>query len=142
MSNSILLPVFALVFWTFGVLVLIPITRFNAYFRGKVAAEDFKTTESPGVPYTVSITNRNYMNLLELPVLFYTVCLLLHFSAQHVPGALYLAWAYVILRAVHSIVHLTYNNVVHRFAIFALSNIVLLTLWITTALYLLKKSGN
>ena len=41
-----------------------------------------------------------------------------------------LAWVYVGLRVLHSIVHLTYNNVMHRLTIFAASNAVLAVLWI------------
>ena len=141
MDTAILLPVFVLVFWTFCVLSLILITRFGAYFQGRVNAEDFKTTESPRVPYAAGIANRNYMNLLELPVLFYTVCLLLCISPQHVPASLHLAWCYVILRIAHSIVHLTYNNVIHRFAFFAASNVILLSLWIMTASHLLTNAA-
>ncbi|MBA3810530.1 MAG: hypothetical protein H0X27_02580, partial [Caulobacteraceae bacterium] len=44
-------------------------------------------------------------------------------------SALYMAWAYVALRAVHSAVHLTYNNVIHRLSAFALSSVVLGALW-------------
>ena len=43
---------------------------------------------------------------------------------------LILAWIYVGLRAAHSVVHLTYNNVVHRLAVYAASALVLALLWI------------
>jgi hypothetical protein len=38
---------------------------------------------------------------------------------------------------VHSLVHLTYNNVFHRLAFYGLSNIVLLAMWIRFFLALL-----
>lgn len=44
-------------------------------------------------------------------------------------AALVLAWAYVALRAVHSVIHITYNGVTHRLVAFALSNVVLIALW-------------
>jgi hypothetical protein len=43
--------------------------------------------------------------------------------------ALTIAWVYVGLRAVHSFIHLTYNNVRHRLIPFAVSNFVLATFW-------------
>ena len=46
-------------------------------FKGAVKRGDFKYGESPNVPGWVSIPNRAYMNLLEMPVLFYVICLLL-----------------------------------------------------------------
>jgi hypothetical protein len=50
--------------------------------------------------------------------------------------ALYLAWGYVALRAAHSVVHLTYNNVLHRLAVYGASNVVLLVLWVRLVLAL------
>jgi len=39
------------------------------------------------------------------------------------------AWIYVALRCVHSFIHLTYNRVIHRFVVYALSAVVLFVLW-------------
>jgi hypothetical protein len=127
----IFLPMGALALLTFAVLLLIPFRRFRAAFAGQVRAEDFRYGESVRVPAPVSIPNRNYMNLLELPVLFYVVCVLNYVTSPTVSAlTLALAWAYVALRALHSLVHLTYNNVMHRLAIFAASNFALLVLWV------------
>jgi hypothetical protein len=69
------------------------------------------------------------MNLLELPTLFYPACLMFYVAGRVDGPAVALAWGYVVLRAVHSAMHLTYNNVFHRLAVFALSNLVLALLW-------------
>ena len=53
-------------------------------------------------------------------------------------AGLALAWAYVACRALHSLIHLTYNNVLHRLAAFAASNVVLLVIWIRLVLAVLK----
>ena len=45
------------------------------------------------------------------------------------PLLVHLAWAYVALRIVHSLIHLSYNHVLHRFLAFATSNVVLLGIW-------------
>ncbi|TMH33155.1 MAG: hypothetical protein E6H63_01185 [Betaproteobacteria bacterium] len=121
---------------TFVVLLLIPIARFRAAWRGRVTAADFRYGESPNVPGQVSLPNRNLMNLLELPVLFYVVCLAFYVTGKLDAAALYLAWAYVGLRAAHSVIHLTYNNVFHRLSAFAASNVVLVALWIHWAVAL------
>jgi hypothetical protein len=137
MNNpSILYPVFALAGWTGLVLLLIPIARFRAAARREVVAADFKVGESLSVPDAVRIPNRNYMNLLELPVLFYVVCVLFYVAVMPSPAAIGLAWAYVGLRVLHSVVHLTYNHVIHRLILFAASNGVLFTLWIAAAVRL------
>lgn len=115
---------------TFLVLLRIPFVRIRAARAGLVRVDDFKLGESARVPADVAIPNRNYMNLLELPMLFYAACLgflLLHRVGQ---ADYVMAWVYVGLRAVHSLVHLSYNNVLHRLALFASSNIVLSVLWL------------
>jgi len=40
------------------------------------------------------------------------------------------AWLYVALRVVHSVIHLTYNRVMHRLIPFAISNVVLIAYWL------------
>ena len=118
----------ALAALTFVVLLLIPIARFRAAARGEVTARDFRYGESANVPGPVP--NRNLMNLLELPVLFYIACLAFYVTGTTSASAVYLAWTYVGLRALHTAIHLSYNNVFHRLYAFAASNVVLAVLWI------------
>jgi len=139
MNNpSILYPVFALAAWTGLVLLLIPFKRIGAAMRREVGPDDFRLGESAGVPDAVRIPNRNYMNLLELPLLFYVVCLLSYVATTPSAAAVALAWTYVALRVVHSVVHLTYNHVIHRLVVFAVSNGVLVALWVWAALRLVR----
>ena len=130
-------PVGALAFWTFVVLTLIPMRRFRAAFAGRVKAEDFKHGESVHVPGDVSIPNRAYMNLLEMPLLFYVVCLMFYVSDRVNGAILGVAWAYVALRVGQSLIHITYNNVFHRLSFFAVGNMVLGFLWLAFYLPLL-----
>lgn len=99
---------------TFVVLLLIPVARFRAGFQGRVKVKDFRYGESANVPGDVALPNRNLMNLLEMPLLFYVVCVLFHVTRTVDASAVALAWGYVALRAGHSLVHLSYNNVYHR----------------------------
>ncbi|MDB4971841.1 MAG: hypothetical protein JWN48_182 [Myxococcaceae bacterium] len=123
-------PVVALVMLTFAVLLRIPFVRIRAVRARQITALDFKLGESPRVPPDVSIPNRNYMNLLELPVLFYVLALALYVTRQVDAAQLSMAWSYVALRVGHSLVHLTYNHVLHRLALFALSNVLLTAMWL------------
>lgn len=137
MNNpAILHPMFALATWTALVLLLGIASRFRAVSRREAAVSDFRFGESNSVPTAVSIPNRNYMNLLEAPVLFYVVCLILYVTATASATAVQLAWTYVALRVAHSAVHLTYNRVVHRMSVFAASNAVLIALWVMAGLAL------
>ena len=71
----------------------------------------------------------NYRNLFEMPVLFYAWAALV-IATGHASEAMAIgAWAYVALRVGHSLIHVTYNKVMHRFAVFALSGVVLALLW-------------
>jgi hypothetical protein len=115
---------------TFAVLLIIPFVRIRAVRQGLLIPEDFKMGESARVPHDVSLPNRNYMNLLELPTLFYAVCLALFALGRVESTDLIIAWVYVGLRVVHSLVHLTYNHVVQRLIVFATGNVVLSVLWV------------
>ena len=88
---------------------------------GKVGPDDFLLGESARVPAGVTRPNRNYMNLLEAPLLFYAVCLICFATTPHDRVMVMLAWLYVGLRLVHSVIHVTYNNVFHRLSAFGAS---------------------
>jgi len=135
-SAPLLFPVLALATWTLVVLLLIPLVRVRSALRGEVVVDDFRFGESPSVPSYVSIPNRNYMNLLELPVLFYVVCLLLHVTGGASPTALAIAWTYVAFRVLHSVIHLSYNKVLHRLTAFSCSNAALIVLWVLAGVHL------
>jgi hypothetical protein len=126
---SMLFPMVALATLTFAVLLLIPVRRFRAGIAGQIQYDDFKYGESARVPLEVSIPNRNMMNLLELPLLFYVACLTYLVIGGVSEYALALAWLYVGLRVVHSAIHVTYNRVRHRLVAFAASNVVLVMFW-------------
>jgi hypothetical protein len=138
-SNAILFPVLALAFWTMLVLGLVPLARVRAVQRRDCNVGDFRYGESARVPANVSLPNRNYMNLLELPVLFYVVCIVAFAAGAVSALSVWLAWAFVVGRVIHSIIHLSYNNVMHRLTAFAICNFLLLALLVVTALHLGQK---
>jgi len=123
-------PVGVLAVWTGVVLFLTGFTRLRAVRRGRVRGGAFRLGESKDVPDDVAVVNRNLMNLLEMPVLFYVACLSIYVTRHVTSGVLRLAWIYVGLRLLHSLIHLTRNVVVYRLLVFAVSNVVLLAIWI------------
>ena len=129
MPLDILFPAMTLAGWTFVVLLIIPVARFRAVGKGEATREDFALGESQRVPDYVRLPNRNYMNLLEMPVIFYAVVLIAFLSGQADKVSLALAWTYVALRVIHSLVHLTANHVPVRLSLFAASNIAMIALW-------------
>lgn len=129
-QTAIFGPVIAVVSLTFAVLVVTGFKRFRAVFAGRVKAADFRYGETPNVPPDVALGNRNYMNLLEAPLLFYVLCLSLYTTGHVTAVTLSLAWVYVALRVLHSAIHLAYNRTLYRFSAFAASNVVLAALWL------------
>jgi hypothetical protein len=71
----------------------------------------------------------NFRNLFEVPVLFYLLCVALALTGDSAPGFVAAAWSYVALRAVHSLIHVTYNRVVHRFLVYVASTLLLFGMW-------------
>ena len=131
--TEILYPLFALAALTFVVLTIIPIVRIGAARTGKARPKDFALGESDTLPDFVRLPSRNYMTLLELPQLFYVVCILFYLAPMNEPVSVPLAWAFVALRAAHSLVHITINHILSRLGLFALGNFVLIALWVIAA---------
>lgn len=133
--QQIVLPMSVLALWTLLVLLVVPVIRRRAARAGRVHVKDFRYGESANVPGDVSLVNRNYMNLLELPVLFYAACLTAVATNRVDPTMVVLAWAFVVSRIVHTLVHTTYNNVLHRGTIFGIGVMLVAGMWIKYALW-------
>jgi hypothetical protein len=74
---------------------------------------------------------------MEQPTIFYAIVLalaLMHFDA---PINVYLAWGYVVLRIVHSLIQATVNVVTWRFLVFILATLCLIGLTTHAALRLI-----
>ena len=81
----------------------------------------------------------NFRNLFEVPVLFYAL-IALAIAIGNIPKWLTIgAWSFVFLRYLHSFIHCTYNKVMHRFAAFGLSFLIIVVLWI---LFLISLIGS
>ena len=72
----------------------------------------------------------NFRNLFEVPVLFYVLCIAIAVNGGSTPGFVAAAWVFVGLRALHSLIHVSYNRVLHRFLAYAVSTLLLFGLWI------------
>ncbi len=77
------------------------------------------------LPEAVERPSNNLKNLFELPVLFYALCIVLLVQERVDLDYVELAWAFVALRTLHSLVHCTVNIVKLRFAFYLLSSLVL-----------------
>jgi hypothetical protein len=82
------------------------------------------------LPASINNSSNNLKNLFELPVIFYSVCILLLLIKRVDAIFLYSAWLYVFLRALHSVIQCTVNIVKFRFPVYLLSS---LALWFMVA---------
>lgn len=134
MQHDLIMPMAALALWTLNVLTYTEIARLVAIRNGRAGLEDFRYGDAATVPKDVAVGNRNYMNLLESPVLFYVACLAALHAGRADVWMWRLAWAFVALRILHSLVHMINRHYIARIVIFSCSLVVLGLMWAKLAL--------
>ena len=124
--NTMIAPVMALVAWSLVIWLWMYIRRIPAMSKAGIKPQDAVHPGSlDSLPPSVRAAADNYNHLMEQPTIFYAAALSIQ-VAGHVDGwALHLAWLYVALRVVHSLVQVSVNAVTARFLVFALSTIAL-----------------
>ncbi len=127
---TVTFPIIALAFWTFALGIFLLSSRISSVNNGIVTMDYYQVFRGGEPPVSVLKTTRHWANLYEAPTLFYVVCALILILQIQSIMLVQLAWAYVAIRVVHSIIHLTYNTVYHRMALFLLSQGVLIAMWI------------
>ena len=131
--SPILVPVVVLVAWTLVIMAWMAITRFGSFRKLGVSLGNIPPG-SRGVNLEgkaadeVQWKSHNYTHLLEQPTLFYAIALTLALMGMNQPVNVWLAWGYVGLRILHSLIQCTTNIVKYRFPVFALASLCLLGL--------------
>ena len=136
MTQDILAPVMALVLWTLVMWVWLYATRIPAMRKARTRLEPRLPRDQllGGLPPEVRWKADNYNHLMEQPTLFYATVIVLALVGAGEGLNLWLAWAYVALRVVHSLWHAMVNVIMVRFAIFTVSSLVLAVLAVRAAL--------
>jgi len=91
------------------------------FASGDAARRYFEPVEMPA---------NNLANLFELPVLYFALVPLLIVTANVNGFQVLLAWAFVLLRIGHSIIHIGPKNLPARFIVHLMSTIVLIAMWV------------
>ncbi len=130
---EIFYPAFLLMFHTLGVLGFLGYRRYTSVSRREVSTDYYRAFQGEE-PKKLRILSRHVVNLLELPLLFYLGVIIAFVTGQSGAVLLTLAWLYVLLRLLHSFVHLGPNVVLWRFRVFGLSLLVL-SLFLASTLY-------
>ena len=128
-STELALPMACMMLLTLLVWIALFVKRVGAMQALNIDVERLKSPSDATalLPAESEGPSNNLKNIFELPVLFYVVCLYLTVFGQVDAIHVYCAWAFVVLRALHSLIHCSYNKVLHRFIAYLLSS---LALWV------------
>ncbi len=132
LDTAILAPGAALICWTLVMLLWMALTRFPAMKKAGVdigaspggRGQDLEAVLDPRVNWKA----HNYTHLVEQPTLFYAVIIILSLTGGTDALSVGLAWAYTVIRIVHSVWQATVNKVPFRSLLFFASSICLIIL--------------
>jgi len=132
MNTTILAPAAVLVAWSMVMILWVVVTRFRAFGEAGV---DLANAEPGGryvdlesmMPAKVNWKAHNFTHLMEQPTIFYAVVCIIAIAGGS--GAVVAwAWAYTVIRIIHSLWQSLVNTIPIRFALFVGSNVCLLVL--------------
>jgi hypothetical protein len=136
-SLHLIATVFAMVLLTFIVSVRMYRSRVREMRQKRVHPQALSTSAQMARLEDTRAAD-NFRNLFEVPVLFYALVAIAltnhNISLWLVVGC----WLFVALRVLHSVIHCTYNKVLHRFAAFTSSLFLLVVLWVAYFLSLVS----
>lgn len=132
--SPLLAPVVTLVAWSIVMLIWMAVKR-APLLKGRVLPAGARGSDIPAGPHNWPA--HNYTHLMEQPTLFYAIVLALALMRFDAAINVWLAWGYVGLRVVHSLVQATVNVVRIRFLVFFLSTLCLAALTLHAAIFLI-----
>ena len=139
-TRAILWPVLAQAALTAAVWVALYGARLGELRRRRIDPQRLADSRlAAGVLERVAAAD-NFRNLFEVPVLFYAVVPLLVLAHAVTGAAVALGWAFVALRALHSVIHISYNRVMHRFLAYAASTLCVFAMWALLGAELWRRS--
>jgi hypothetical protein len=126
---ALLLPLVAMAGLTLLVWLRLYQVRLGEMARRRIEPQSIAAATARDATFQDTRASDNFRNLFELPVLFYAGVLAAVALGHADAGLAVLAWAFVALRAAHSLIHCSYNRVVHRFAVYVLGALALFAFW-------------
>ncbi|MCU0754356.1 MAG: MAPEG family protein [Xanthomonadales bacterium] len=128
--SPILLPLFAMVSLSLLVWLALFFERLTQMRALHIHPQQVADSKSMNARIPRMQASDNFRNLFELPVLFYVLCLTHALLGSAAPLDLGLAWGFVVLRSLHSVIHLSYNRVMHRFVAYVGGALLLWIAWV------------
>ena len=144
--SPILVPVVALVAWTLIIMLWMAVARRAAFAKlgitwGTIPRGSRGVNLDGRAPDEAQWPSHNYNHLMEQPTIFYAIAITLALMGMGTGINYWLAWGYVGLRVVHSLVQCTVNIVAIRFPLFLLASLCLLGLTVHAAARVLHDCG-
>jgi hypothetical protein len=127
--KAVLGPMFALVALTALVWLLMVIVRNASVLRGLVSAKYFVDYRSNPPAEWAERPANTFNNLMQVPTLFYVVCLLMMQTGQLDHAQVWLAWIFPAARLLHAIAYIGWNRLPSRFASWVAGCITLGVIW-------------
>lgn len=134
MTRALLAPVVALVGLTGLVWLAMVTVRYIAVTKRLAAARYYRSYDTQPPPEWIERPARAFGNLLEVPVLFYLVALLMLFTSTFDRTQIVLSWVFVGFRVLQALIHISVNRVPWRFSAYVSGCIVLIIVWVRFAI--------
>ncbi|MEP6341782.1 MAG: MAPEG family protein [Maricaulaceae bacterium] len=135
--DHFLSPILALIIWSLIVWVILYARRLPMLKGADLSDDSAKSPDGAWknqLPLKVQAPAHNYNHLMEQPTIFYALMFFLFLAEKQNTAGLVLAWAYVVLRIVHSLIQINAGAVMLRFLVFSLSTLCLMGLVVTAFL--------
>lgn len=124
-------PIFLMIALYFLIWIYMFITRLQGMMINRISADKLDIPSKKALlPENLNLASYNFTNLFEMPLLFLLfaiACQQMNLVDEMFINGSYL---FIILRYVHSFIHVTYNRVMHRFTVYVLSSAILWYLWL------------
>lgn len=136
---EILYPMFGMIALTGTVMLALFFSRLPTIIKNFGNLQSAKHSEElrPKLPDTKRYITDNHNHLFEQPTVFYAIVIYIYL-VQHVDSLhIMLAWAYFVSRVIHSIIHVTINNVSIRASVFVFSLACLVIMIVREGLFFL-----
>jgi hypothetical protein len=142
MNLDILWPTVALAALTYAVWFILLRKRFAHIAANRPTTADFANAEAASRYFRpVERPAQNLANLFEMPVLYFALVPLLIVTGSASAIQVGLAWVFVALRLVHTVIHIGPNTIRTRARVYIASCAALFAMWLGFAIDLLVHAG-
>ena len=137
-GKEVFFPALAMIALTLIVWVRLYSVRIPEMRRLRIHPQAVATSAQKSARLVDTRAADNFSNLFEVPVLFYLALIVAYLTHQVTSLVLGLAWCFVAGRVLHSLIQCSYNKVMHRFTVYAVSTCLVWVLWLVLAAGLLR----